>query len=81
MKARLKSLFCYLFGHSRIVTTKRTTFYCGRCGKDTGDWFLEINLAGVCDPDIDNEPNRDAYYEMTWKDKLLVPVGFNLYED
>lgn len=75
---KIKSIFCVLFGHSRITTFCFGYRYCGRCGMQVGD-----SLAGCYDSSKDVIIGHDCdickenYKTLTWKDKFLTPYPFN----
>lgn len=74
---KIKSVFCAIFGHSRIQTTFFGYYYCGRCGDQLGD-----TLAGVYPANTVVIKNHNCkvcfknYKKCSWKDKFLVPYPF-----
>jgi hypothetical protein len=74
---KLKSIFCVLFGHSKIVTYCFGYISCARCGDQIGD-----TLAGVYSLKNDVvvghkcKECKENYKKLGWKDKLFTPNPF-----
>ena len=74
---KFKSIFCVLFGHSKIVSSFFGYVSCGRCEQQIGD-----TLAGCYDlsKDVIIGHNCDScqenYKKLTWKDKIFSPNPF-----